>query len=78
LAFAAGRSRLLNRPPIHFPSDWREDVRAIAGDSPVWIPGEDKTFGFHRRDIGRAIAQGLTFRPLPLTAADFLPGAKKG
>jgi 2'-hydroxyisoflavone reductase len=41
-------------------------------DMPVWIPGEGKTFGFHRRDISRAIAEGLTHRPLPLTAADVL------
>jgi 2'-hydroxyisoflavone reductase len=41
-------------------------------DMPVWIPGEGKTFGFHRRDIHRAMAAGLTYRPLPLTAADTL------
>jgi len=41
-------------------------------DMPVWIPGQDETFGFHRRDISRAIAQGLAYRPLPLTAADTL------
>jgi 2'-hydroxyisoflavone reductase len=41
-------------------------------DMPVWIPGQDETFGFHRRDIGRAIAGGLTYRPLPLTTADTL------
>lgn len=41
-------------------------------DMPVWLPGEDRTFGFHRRDIRRAIAAGLTYRSLPLTAADTL------
>jgi 2'-hydroxyisoflavone reductase len=41
-------------------------------DMPGWIPGEDETFGFHRRDMSRAIAAGLTYRPLPLTAADTL------
>lgn len=41
-------------------------------DMPVWIPGEGETLGFHRRDIGRAIAAGLTHRPLPVTAADTL------
>jgi 2'-hydroxyisoflavone reductase len=39
-------------------------------DMPVWIPGEGKTFGFHRRDISRAIAAGLTYRPVRLTAAE--------
>jgi 2'-hydroxyisoflavone reductase len=38
-------------------------------DMPVWIPGEGETFGFHRRDIRCAITAGLTYRPLPLTAA---------
>jgi 2'-hydroxyisoflavone reductase len=42
------------------------------GDMPVWIPGQGETFGFHRRDIHSAIAAGLTYRPLPLTAADTL------
>jgi 2'-hydroxyisoflavone reductase len=41
-------------------------------DMPVWVPGDGATFGFHRRDIHRAIAAGLTYRPLPLTAADTL------
>jgi 2'-hydroxyisoflavone reductase len=41
-------------------------------DMPVWIPGQGETFGFHRRDISRAIAQGLTYRPLPVTAAETL------
>ena len=41
-------------------------------DMPVWIPGQGKTFGFHRRDVRRAIAAGLIYRPLPLTAADTL------
>ncbi len=41
-------------------------------DMPVWIPGEGGTFGFHRRDIKRAAGESLTWRPLPLTAADTL------
>ncbi len=41
-------------------------------DLPVWIPGQGETFGFHRRATRRAIAAGLTFRPLPLTASDTL------
>jgi 2'-hydroxyisoflavone reductase len=41
-------------------------------DMPVWIPGQEATFGFHRRDLQRAIVEGLTYRPLPLTAADTL------
>jgi 2'-hydroxyisoflavone reductase len=41
-------------------------------DMPVWIPGQGRSFGFHRRDFSRAVAAGLTYRPLPLTAADTL------
>jgi 2'-hydroxyisoflavone reductase len=41
-------------------------------DMPVWMPGQGRTFGFHRRDIRRAIEAGLTYRPLSLTAADTL------
>jgi 2'-hydroxyisoflavone reductase len=32
-------------------------------DMPVWIPGQGETFGFHRREINRAIAEGITYRP---------------
>jgi 2'-hydroxyisoflavone reductase len=41
-------------------------------DMPVWIPGQGETFGFHRRSLSRALAQGLTYRPLAITAADTL------
>jgi len=41
-------------------------------DMPVWIPGQGDTAGFARRSIARALAAGLTFRPLPVTAADTL------
>lgn len=41
-------------------------------DMPVFIPGEGETYGFHRRAIAHALAAGLTYRPLPVTAADTL------
>ncbi len=41
-------------------------------DLPVWIDGRGETAGFHYRSNARAIAQGLTFRPLAQTAADTL------
>ncbi len=50
----------------------RENQVSPWSDMPVWLPGEDETFGFHRRDIRRAVAAGLTYRPLPLTATDTL------
>jgi 2'-hydroxyisoflavone reductase len=41
-------------------------------DMPVWVPGAGETAGFARRDIRRALAAGLTFRPLTVTSADTL------
>jgi 2'-hydroxyisoflavone reductase len=41
-------------------------------DMPVWVPGHGDTAGFHRRDIRRALAAGLTYRPLATTATDTL------
>ncbi|HWF78465.1 MAG TPA: NAD-dependent epimerase/dehydratase family protein [Caulobacteraceae bacterium] len=41
-------------------------------DMPVWVPGHGDSAGFHRRDIRRALAAGLTYRPLETTAADTL------
>jgi 2'-hydroxyisoflavone reductase len=50
-----------------------EDHKVHAwSDQPVWIPGQGDTAGFHRRNIGRALKAGLTFRPPPLTAGDTL------
>jgi 2'-hydroxyisoflavone reductase len=41
-------------------------------DLPVWIDGRGQTAGFHFRSNQRAIAAGLTFRPLAQTVADTL------
>ena len=38
----------------------------------MWEPGEGNSIGFARRDIGRALRAGLTFRPLATTAVDTL------
>jgi 2'-hydroxyisoflavone reductase len=38
----------------------------------VWIPPVGPTAGFMRRSIARALAAGLTFRPLAVTAKDTL------
>jgi 2'-hydroxyisoflavone reductase len=37
-------------------------------DMPVWIPPTGQTAGFGSRSIARALAKGLTFRPLADTA----------
>ena len=39
---------------------------------PVWVPGGGEDGGFSRRSNKKAMAAGLTFRPLALTALDTL------
>src|SRR5437867_2382402 len=41
-------------------------------DMPVWIPPGPQTYGFSKRSIQRALAKGLTFRSLAVTAKDTL------
>lgn len=41
-------------------------------DMPVWIPARGDSTGFAQRDISRALASGLSFRPLATTAVDTL------
>lgn len=43
---------------------------------PVWVPPSGETLGFTRRANARALAKGLTFRPLAVTAADTLAWQK--
>jgi 2'-hydroxyisoflavone reductase len=38
---------------------------------PLWLPGDDDT-GMLQADVSRALAAGLTFRPLEETARDTL------
>lgn len=38
----------------------------------VWVPGQGETAGFSRINVSKAVAAGLTFRPLATTAADTL------
>jgi 2'-hydroxyisoflavone reductase len=39
---------------------------------PVWMPPYGRTAGFQRRSAAKALAKGLTFRPLAVTAKDTL------
>ncbi len=41
-------------------------------DMPVWVPGSGDSAGFARISVDRAVAAGLTFRPLATTATDTL------
>jgi 2'-hydroxyisoflavone reductase len=44
-------------------------------DLPVWVPNTSEDAGFSRVDITRAIAAGLSFRPLADTVRDTLAWA---
>jgi 2'-hydroxyisoflavone reductase len=46
-------------------------------DMPVWIPGQGDDAGFAKRSIRNAVAAGLTFRPLAITAVDTLDWFKR-
>ena len=41
-------------------------------DMPAWVPADGDSAGFARRSIKKALANGLSFRPLAVTAADTL------
>jgi len=59
---------------LHWASAAFLDAHKVSAwsDMPVWVPGFGDTAGFARRDIRRALAAGLTFRPLATTAAETL------
>ena len=44
---------------------------------PIWLPPNGPTAGFLRRSNAKALAAGLTFRPLAMTAKDTLDWHKK-
>ena len=50
----------------------RENKVSAWSDLPVWVPSQGDAAGFHRRSNARAVAAGLTFRPVSVTAADTL------
>lgn len=45
-------------------------------DMPTWVPDDEEGVGFSRVDVSKAIAAGLTFRPLEETVRDTLQWAK--
>jgi 2'-hydroxyisoflavone reductase len=55
------------------PSDFLEQQKVSPwGDMPAWVPGTGDTAGFGLRSNRRAVAAGLTFRPLATTAKETL------
>jgi 2'-hydroxyisoflavone reductase len=58
---------------VWVPADFLEQQKVTPwGDMPVWVPGAGDTAGFARRKNARAVAAGLTFRPVAQTALDTL------
>ena len=58
------------------PEAWLEEKQVHAwSDIPVWVPDTEDMRGFSRIDCRKAIASGLTFRPIAQTAADTLAWA---
>ena len=45
---------------------------SVGGDLPITIPNEGESAGFHQRSIAKAIAAGLTTRPIDRTCEDLL------
>jgi 2'-hydroxyisoflavone reductase len=66
------RAVISGSTPISFtwvPASFLEEQKVAPwSDMPVWIPAEGEYAGFGRRSNKRAVAAGLTFRPLADTA----------
>src|SRR5688500_18123293 len=45
-------------------------------DMPVWLPHPPGSAGFSTRSVAKAVAKGLTYRPLAVTAKDTIEWAK--
>jgi len=55
------------------PADFlREQKISAWRHMPVWVPDGPNNAAFSRRSIAKALAAGLTFRPLAVTAKDTL------
>jgi len=50
------------------PNDFLADQKVAEGQFPLYVPPTGDTAGFHRCNISRALAKGLTFRPVTDTA----------
>jgi 2'-hydroxyisoflavone reductase len=63
---------------VWVPTDFLESQQVASwSDMPVWVPGVGDSAGFARRSIAKALAAGLTFRPLATTSADTLAWFKQ-
>jgi 2'-hydroxyisoflavone reductase len=58
---------------VWVPGDFLEAQKVSPwSDMPVWVPAKGDSAGFARRSIAKAVAAGLTFRRLGVTAVDAL------
>jgi 2'-hydroxyisoflavone reductase len=68
--------RAVTSAPVAFEwidADFLEEMGIRAwSDMPAWFPPHGRTAGFARMSNARAMATGLTFRPLAVTAAETL------
>lgn len=55
--------------PVWVPWDFIQEVEGPV-DTTIVIPGSGETGGFHRRNVGKALAAGLTLRPAVETCKD--------
>jgi 2'-hydroxyisoflavone reductase len=63
---------------VWVPTDFLESQKVEAwSDMPVWVPARGDSAGFAKRSIRKALAAGLTFRPLAATASDTLAWFKE-
>jgi 2'-hydroxyisoflavone reductase len=63
---------------VWVPTDFLEAQKVEAwSDMPVWVPGRGDSAGFAKRSIAKALAAGLTFRPLATTASETLAWFKE-
>lgn len=68
----SGSDAVLRWAPVEFLT--RNKVEAWS-DMPVWVPDSPENAGFSKVDVSKAIAAGLTFRPLAETIRDTLAWA---
>ncbi len=51
--------------PVWVPTEFLESLQVSAGgDLPIWIPAAGEGAGFHQRSNAKAVAAGLTYRPV--------------
>lgn len=53
---------------VFIPADFLEAQGVNTGTFPLWIPPSGDAAGFHQRNIKKALAAGITFRPIADTA----------